>query len=133
MVEVCDKVAGDRGGIPVHAQGRLQVLEEFRLPLGFDASQVRVFNTNTFVVDAEPLDTAPLTWSWFYVEKNVDGKAAIQFERLLQELTACLPAAYVRVPREGARSRFLPVKDYAELARRKGEIEAVAKDRGMVS
>jgi UTP--glucose-1-phosphate uridylyltransferase len=131
MVEVCDKVAGDRGGIPVHAQGRLQVLEEFRLPEGFDAAQVRVFNTNTFLVQAEPLDTAPLDWSWFYVEKKVDGRTAIQFERLLQELTAHLRAAYVRVPRDGTASRFLPVKDNDELARRRAEIEAVAKDRGM--
>ena len=32
---------------------RLQVLEEFRLPPGFDADAVRVFNTNTFLVRAE--------------------------------------------------------------------------------
>ena len=57
--EVCPK-DGDKGGIPVHAEGHLQVLEEFRLPPDFDPTTVRVFNTNTFLVRAEPLPGAPL-------------------------------------------------------------------------
>jgi UTP--glucose-1-phosphate uridylyltransferase len=129
--EVVDK-AGDKGGIPVHAEGRLQVLEEFRLPDGFDAATVRVFNTNTFLVDAPALATARIDWHWFEVEKKVDGQAAIQFERLIQELTAALPARYLLVPRDGAASRFLPVKDPDELARRRADIDAVAKQRGML-
>jgi UTP--glucose-1-phosphate uridylyltransferase len=132
MVEVVDK-GSDKGGIPVHALGRLQVLEEFRLPEGFDASQVTVFNTNTFVVKAEPLETAHIDWNWFEVEKKVDGKVAVQFERLLQELTAAMPAACLRVPREGVASRFLPVKDVSELEQRRGAIEDVARARGMLS
>jgi UTP--glucose-1-phosphate uridylyltransferase len=132
MVEVCEKAAGDRGGIPVHAQGRLQVLEEFRLPSDFDASQVRVFNTNTFLVRADALETAQIEWNWFEVEKKVDGRTAIQFERLLQELTAALAATYIRVPRHGSSSRFLPVKDPDELGRRRAEIESVARTRGMI-
>lgn len=132
LVEVVEKATGDRGGIPVHAQGRLQVLEEFRLPEGFDASQVRVFNTNTFLVRADALATADVAWNWFEVEKKVGDQTVVQFERLLQELTACLPAAYVRVPREGNLSRFLPVKDNDELERRRSTIEAVARARGMV-
>jgi len=129
MVEVCDKVAGDKGGIPVHAEGYLQVLEEFRLPKEFDATTVSVFNTNTFLVDADALATAKITWNWFEVEKKVDGRAVIQFERLLQELTRALPAAYVRVPREGAAARFLPVKDPDELARRAPQIQAALRAR----
>jgi UTP--glucose-1-phosphate uridylyltransferase len=132
MVEVCEKTAGDRGGIPVHAQGRLQVLEEFRLPHGFDATSVRVFNTNTFLVRADALETAQIEWNWFEVEKKVDGRTAIQFERLLQELTAALQASYVKVPRHGTSSRFLPVKDHDELGRRRAEIEAIARARGMI-
>ncbi len=133
MVEVCDKVEGDRGGIPVHAQGKLQVLEEFRLPTDFDARVVRVFNTNTFLVDAEALATARVEWSWFEVEKKVEGKPTIQFERLLQEITGAVDAAYVRVPREGTASRFLPVKDTDELARRRDAILAAAQLRGMLA
>jgi UTP--glucose-1-phosphate uridylyltransferase len=132
MVEVCAKVKGDRGGIPVFACGRLQVLEEFRLPKDFDATSVTVFNTNTFLVRAEALDSAQVAWTYFEVEKKVDGRPAVQFERLLQQLTAVLPAAYLRVPRDGEASRFLPVKDNEELSVRKGEIERVARKRGMV-
>ena len=142
LVEVAPKVDGDKGGIPVWADvadgpdgkatRRLQVLEEFRLPPGFDANAVRVFNTNTFLVRAEPLLRANVRYAWFEVEKKVGGRVAVQFERLLQELTAALPAVYARVPREGAASRFLPVKDFDELARRRDDIRAVARARGMI-
>ncbi len=129
--EVCRK-EGDKGGIPVHAEGKLQVLEEFRLPPDFDPSTVSVFNTNTFLVRAEPLLRQPLTWTYFEVEKKVDGRPAIQFERLLQEITAQMPSTYLEVSREGAASRFLPVKDFDELAKRRANIEVVARARGMV-
>ncbi len=128
--EMCPK-GGDRGGIPVHAEGKLQVLEEFRLPAHFDPTKVDVFNTNTFLVRAEPLAKAPLSWTFFEVEKKVDGRPAIQFERLVQEITAHLPSTYLRVPREGAESRFLPVKDYEELDKRRATIREVARARGM--
>ena len=129
--EVCRK-EGDKGGIPVHAEGKLQVLEEFRIPADFDPSAVSVFNTNTFLVRAGPLCKQPLTWTYFEVEKKVDGRPAIQFERLLQEITAQMPALYVEVPRDGAGSRFLPVKDFDELAKRRADIELVARARGML-
>jgi UTP--glucose-1-phosphate uridylyltransferase len=137
LVECAEKEKGDKGGIPVHAEApgggrRLQVLEEFRLPRGFDASAVRVFNTNTFLVRAESLLTANVAWSWFEVEKKVDDRFAVQFERLLQEITSALDAGYVRVPRHGAAARFLPVKDWDELALRKADIEAVARARRML-
>lgn len=129
--EVCPK-SDDRGGIPVHAEGKLQVLEEFRLPPSFDPSTVDVFNTNTFLVRAAPIAKAPFSWTYFEVEKQVDGRSAIQFERLVQEITAHLPSTYLCIPRHGADSRFLPVKDHEELERRKDDIRVVAKARGMV-
>lgn len=129
--EVCPK-AGDKGGIPVHAEGKLQVLEEFRLPADFDPTTVDVFNTNTFLVRAEPIAKAPLGWTYFEVEKSVDDRPAIQFERLIQEITAYLPSTYLRVPRDGAPSRFLPVKDFDELERRRAHIRAVTHARGML-
>lgn len=132
VVEVCEKAAGDRGGIPVRCQGKLQVVEEFRLPDGFSGDSVRVFNTNTFLVSAKALAELDMPSTYFAVEKKVEGKVAIQFERLLQELTAFLDAGYVVVPREGKDSRFLPVKDHDELARRRDEIREVARARGMV-
>jgi UTP--glucose-1-phosphate uridylyltransferase len=137
MVEVAEKEEGDKGGIPVHAPtpggpSRLQVLEEFRLPRGFDAASVRVFNTNTFLVKAERLADVDVHWSWFEVEKKVDGKTAVQFERLLQEITSALDSTYVRIPRHGAAARFLPAKDFDELAKRAADLEAVARSRGML-
>jgi UTP--glucose-1-phosphate uridylyltransferase len=141
LVELAPKAAGDRGGIPAWANAQrddggvvrcLQVLEEFRLPAGFDAERVRVFNTNTFLVDAAALLRARIGHGWFEVEKKVGVAIAVQFERLLQELTAAFDATYVRVPREGAGSRFLPVKDFDELERRREAIRSVAQARGMV-
>ncbi len=132
-VEVVDKVGSDKGGIPCRLDGRPVILEEFRLPKGFDASRVRTFNTNTFLVDARALRDVKLDWTWFEVKKNVEGKDVIQFERLLGELTSALDTRFVKVPREGLASRFLPVKDTQELEARKSEIMNVARDRGVIS
>ena len=85
-----------------------------------------------FVVRADALANTRVRWNWFEVEKQVSGRVAVQFERLLQELTAALPASYIRIPREGVDARFLPVKDYDELRKREREIRAVAKARGML-
>jgi len=132
-VEVVDKVGSDKGGIPCRLDGRPVILEEFRLPKGFDATRVRTFNTNTFLVDARSLRDVKLDWTWFEVKKNVEGKDVVQFERLLGELTSALDTRFVKVPREGLASRFLPVKDGPELEARKPEILNIARDRGVVS
>jgi UTP--glucose-1-phosphate uridylyltransferase len=132
LVEVCRKEAGDRGGVPVELEGRMQVLEEFRLPAKFDASTVPVFNTNTMWIRTDALKGLSVPWRWFVVEKQVDGRTAVQFERLLQELTSVLVTRYVEVPRHGEHARFLPVKDPAELDRRRGELEAVLRARGLL-
>lgn len=132
-VEVVDKVGADKGGIPCRLDGRPVVLEEFRLPKGFDAAKVRTFNTNTFLVDARAIRDLRMDWTWFEVKKNVDGKDVVQFERLLGELTSALDTRFVKVPREGLASRFLPVKDNDELDARRPEIANVARDRGVIA
>jgi UTP--glucose-1-phosphate uridylyltransferase len=137
-VEVCPKEKGDRGGIPVFVEAqdasgaRMEVLEEFRLPDGFDPTTVQVFNTNTFLLRADALEETPFTWTYFEVEKKVDGHPAVQFERLLQEMTHHLPATYLRVSRDREHSRFLPVKDFAELEQRRPDIERVLAARGIL-
>jgi UTP--glucose-1-phosphate uridylyltransferase len=131
--EVVDKVGSDRGGIPVRWNDRPVVLEEFRLPENFDPTGVRVFNTNTFVFDAKALLDLDMDWTFFTVTKQVDGKPAIQFERLVGEVTSALETRFLRVPREGTASRFLPVKDQAELESRRPEIEAICRARGILS
>ncbi|MCA9537346.1 MAG: UTP--glucose-1-phosphate uridylyltransferase [Myxococcales bacterium] len=113
-VEVVDKAPGDRGGIPLRVDGHLQVVEAFRLPADFDQDAVPVFNTNTFWLDIDAFE-ANVELTWFAVQKDVEGRPAVQFERLIGELTAHLPTRFVRVPREGARSRFIPVKTPEDL------------------
>jgi UTP--glucose-1-phosphate uridylyltransferase len=131
--ELVDKVGSDRGGIPVRWNGRPVILEEFRLPEAFDASAVRVFNTNTFHFDARALRHLDMPWTYFVVEKSVDGARAVQFERLLGEVTSVLPTRYLKVSRAGASSRFTPCKDAEELAARRAELLAIARDRGMLT
>lgn len=130
--EVVDKLSSDRGGIPVYAGDRLAVLEEFRIPPSFDPKVVRVFATNVFHFDAKTLATLDIPWSFFRVNKQVGTTTVVQFERLVNEVTSHYPTRYLRVPRSGPESRFLPVKDNEELERRRPEIEAVARARGLL-
>jgi UTP--glucose-1-phosphate uridylyltransferase len=125
-------VGTDRGGVPVRWNGRPIITEEFRLPLSFDPTTVPVFNTNTFLVDAAALSSLSMEWTYVEVEKKIGAARAVQFERILGELTAGLEPRFVRVPRAGAASRFLPVKDVPELERRRAEIETIARGRGML-
>lgn len=131
--EVVDKLPSDRGGIPARWNGRPVVLEEFRLPEGFDPSRVPVFNTNTFHFSARALLELEMDWTFFVAQKKVDGAPVVQFERLIGEVTSHLDTRFVRLPRDGAESRFLPVKDNDELAQRRTAIELVARARGMLT
>jgi len=132
-VEVVEKVGTDRGGVPVRWEGRPIITEEFRLPLDFDPATVRVFNTNTFLVDAAALTSLSMEWTYVEVEKKIGDAKAVQFERILGEITAALEPRFIRVPRTDAGSRFLPVKDMPELEKRRPEIEIIARERGMVA
>lgn len=130
--EVVDKLGSDRGGIPVRVDGKSMVLEEFRIPASFDPASVRVFNTNVFHFDAKALLELEMPWTFFTVTKQVEGKPVIQFERLINEVCAALPTRYLHLPRIGADSRFLPVKDNDELLARVPEIELVARASGWI-
>ena len=108
--------AGDPGGAPARVGGRPMVVEGFRFPPGFDAASLPVFNTNSLVIELDALERRyPLTW--LYVEKDVDGRTAVQLERLVNEVSAFLPTTYLLVPRDGPRSRFVPVKTPEDLER----------------
>ncbi|MGC4093568.1 MAG: UTP--glucose-1-phosphate uridylyltransferase [Polyangiaceae bacterium] len=130
--EVVDKLPSDRGGIPVYVDGTLAILEEFRIPQSFDPNSVRVFATNVFHFDAPRLAELDMPWSFFLVNKKVENLPVVQFERLINEVTSFLSTRYLRVPRTGVESRFLPVKDNDELASRVNENLAVARARGML-
>lgn len=100
---------GDLGGAPVRVDGKLQLLEGPRFPPSFDQDSVPVFNTNTAVVELDALDR-DFELTWLYVRKSVDGRTAVQLERLYNELSAFVPTTYLEVPRRGPRGRFLPIK-----------------------
>jgi UTP--glucose-1-phosphate uridylyltransferase len=114
-VEVVEK-RDDTGGAPARVDGRPQLLESFRFPPGFDQAQIPVFNTNTTLIDLDAL-RAPVDLTWLVVEKRVDGEPVVQFERLYHELSAHVPTTFLVVPRDGTRSRFLPVKEPGDLER----------------
>lgn len=122
--EVVRKEKGDKGGAPARLDGRPQIIEGFRFPRDFDQDSIPVFNTNTFMLNARAL-TRDFPLPYYRVEKQVEGATVIQFERLVGELTAFLDSVFLEVPRSGAQSRFLPVKDPDELTQRLAEIELV--------
>lgn len=129
--EVAPKEEGDKGGAPARVDGEPQIVEAFRFPHGFDPSTIPVFNTNSFVLDAEAIDRDfPLTW--FAVTKKVGDREVVQFEHLVGELTAFLPTAFLRVERHGPDARFQPVKDPDELELRRPEIEEALRARGVL-
>jgi UTP--glucose-1-phosphate uridylyltransferase len=127
-VELVEKLPGDRGGLPVSVDGRLVLAEAFRLPSSFPHESFPLFNTNTLWIDLDAMSLeAP--WTWCVAKKKVDGREAVQFERLVGELTWWHPTRWIHVPRAGAESRFIPVKDLAELERSGAAIRAVIDAR----
>jgi UTP--glucose-1-phosphate uridylyltransferase len=105
---------GDLGGAPVRVDGHLQLLEGPRFPPSFDQELVPVFNTNTAVFDLDALDRE-YDLTWLYVRKDVEGRAAVQLERVYHEASKALPTTYLEVPRRGPRGRFIPIKTPRDL------------------
>ena len=125
-VELVAKADGDRGGLPVLRDGRLVLAETFRLPGGFPDEAFPLFNTNTLWIDLEALEGS-YSWTWCPVTKKVDGREAIQFERLVGELTWWNDTRYLHVERDGVASRFLPIKERDDLARLSDRLRAVVE------
>ena len=127
--EVAPLATGDKGGVPARVQGRLQIVEALRYPLGFDERSIPLFSINNFVMSVAAIDR-DFDLSWFRVAKQVEGVTVVQFERLINQLTAYLPSAALLVAREGADGRFLPVKDPPELSARLAAITQILRMRG---
>lgn len=127
--EMAPKEPGDKGGAPARVAGKAQIVEAFRFPEDFDQERIPVFNTNTFVLDAKAIDAEfPLTW--FAVNKTVDEKPAVQFERLVGELTAFLDSSFLRVERHGPDARFQPIKTPDDIGKELPAIVAALQARG---
>jgi UTP--glucose-1-phosphate uridylyltransferase len=123
-VELVAKRPGDRGGLPVVRGGRLVLAETFRLPADFPDEAFPLFNTNTLWIDLDALD-GDHPWTWCVATKKVDGREAVQCERLVGELTWWNDTRYLHVEREGAASRFLPIKELDDLARQREQLAAM--------
>ena len=102
---------GDMGGAPVRVDGKLQLVEGPRFPPSFDQELAPVFNTNTALVRPRRARRATTTSRWLYVRKAVDGRDAVQLERLYHEVSAFVPTQYLEVPRRGPRGRFSADQD----------------------
>jgi UTP--glucose-1-phosphate uridylyltransferase len=120
-VELAPKWPEDVGGSPFSYLGRTQLIEQVRYRKGFDPNIVDVFNTNTFWFTASALE-ADFDLGWYYVEKTVEEKKAVQVEHLVGELTAHLSTNFLQVRRSGSKTRFLPVKTPEDLAAAREEI-----------
>jgi UTP--glucose-1-phosphate uridylyltransferase len=128
--EVAATLPGDVGGAPAFVGDRLQIVEGFRFPAGFDFARVPFMATNTFALSLALLERDfPLRW--FYVEKAVDGRTAVQMERLVNELSSFVPTSYLATPRGGPRGRFFPIKTRAELDALRADASLVRRFSGL--
>lgn len=130
-VEAVQKKPGQVGGFVARVDGHAQIVEHFRLPDPALKDSLQLLNTNTFLFDVDAL-TSPAALTWFVVEKSVDGRTAIQFERLAGELSAVLPTTILQVPATGEESRFEPVKEREDLANSRAHIESLSRKRGIL-
>lgn len=105
---------GDLGGAPARVDGRLGLLEGPQFPAGFDQERIPVFNTNTALFTLDALDR-PFDLPWLYVRKSVDGRGAVQLERLYHQVAWELETTFLEVPRTGPRGRFFPIKEPGDL------------------
>jgi UTP--glucose-1-phosphate uridylyltransferase len=128
-VELAPKWPEDVGGSPYLYRGRTQLVEQVRYPAGFDPNIVDVFNTNTFTFSATALDR-DFDMGWYYVEKEVEGRKAVQVEHLIGELTAHLRTNFLQVRRSGTKTRFLPIKVPADLDAARAEIAEMYDSSG---
>ncbi|RJK97081.1 UTP--glucose-1-phosphate uridylyltransferase [Vallicoccus soli] len=105
---------GDVGGAPARVAGRPMVVESMRFPPGFDHSSLPATNVNTMTFDLDALDR---DWdlTWVHVQKKVEGRTAVQLERMCHEASAVLDTTYLVVPATGPHGRFIPVKTPADL------------------
>lgn len=127
-VEVAKRRPGDKGGLLARVDGEPQIVEYFRFPKNFDRDSLPVFNTNTFLFNADAL-TNDFDLTWFVVDKQVDGQKAIQFERLAGELSAFLDTSYLLVPSEGQQSRYHPIKRPEDLEQHRDELVSILESR----
>ena len=130
-VEIVRPNRRDEGGFPAIVNGKMMIVEAFRAPESFDINTIPVFNTNTFVFDAATL-CGSFDLDWFAAFKKVDGNDVVQFERLVGQLTEFADVTWLLVPRQGAFSRFIPIKVPADLEHREDELKELLGAQGVL-
>ncbi|MCC7381680.1 MAG: UTP--glucose-1-phosphate uridylyltransferase [Deltaproteobacteria bacterium] len=121
----------DKGGAPAQVAGRVQLVEGFRLPPELPPTFLPDFSTNNFLFDARAIDR-DIPLEWHVVKKKVDDRPALQLESISCEASAALDErgqpllrlGLLRVPREGERGRFFPIKEREDLDALRGAIIA---------
>lgn len=108
--EVVEREEDDTGGFLCDVNGTYQILESYKI-FGTDTRQFKWLNTNSFVFNSS-LNISPLGREWNRVQKDINGKIIIRYERLLQEITDAYDTKYLGVKRE---DRFIPVKKESDL------------------
>lgn len=115
--------AWDKGGAPALLDGRrVQVVEGFRFPKEFAQETLPDFSTNNMVFSASAMNQE-IPLDRYLVQKKVDGRPALQLETITCEASGSLDndqkpvfeLGLLRVPREGPRGRFYPVKEPVDL------------------
>ncbi|MBN1383483.1 MAG: UTP--glucose-1-phosphate uridylyltransferase [Elusimicrobia bacterium] len=110
-VELAEKYPGDKGGAPAKINNRTEIVEQFKFPADFNQDSISVFNTATYIFDADALNKN-FNLPFYYVEKKVGDKKIVQFERLAGDLSLFLKTEYIIVDRE---ERFFPIKTPQDL------------------
>jgi UTP--glucose-1-phosphate uridylyltransferase len=114
IAEIVERIRGDVGGGPVLLGGRPELIEGFRLPPEVAHADLLGFNTNTFYFSLEALGD-DFALRFYPVLKTIEGKKAVQFERILGELSSFVSCQFLHVSRDPLEGRFLPVKTPEDL------------------
>ncbi len=122
--------AWDVGGAPVRVGKHVQVVEGFRFPASLPPEALPDFQTNNMYFSLQALREPP-SLPRYKVTKQVEGRASIGFEAVTCEASGVLrpngepwlSLNLVRVPREGHRGRFYPVKSREDLEAMRARIK----------
>lgn len=108
--EVTLRRPSESGGVLCRSQGVDQIVELFRIE--GELNQFQWINTNSMVFSAN-LDFSTVDWAWHRVKKNLNNHIVVQYERLIQDLTAAFKTQFVSVSRD---RRFFPIKSADDLS-----------------
>ena len=111
---------GDMGGAPARVDGRLGLLEGPQFPPDFDHERIAGVQHEHRHRRARRARPRRSTCAGSTCAKTVDGRTAVQLERLYHQISWELDTTFLAVPRRGPRGRFFPIKEPEDLGARAG-------------